>query len=88
MMVQVIYYIWGKHMRGYDQQVGAMFSYVSLEARVHQEHPLRVIGTVVNEAFGELSGPIDRLYARIGRPSIAPDRRATESSAQGPGKSA
>ena len=47
MMVQVIYYIWGKYMRGYDQQVGAMFRYVGLEARVPQDHPLRLIRAVV-----------------------------------------
>ena len=61
-------------MRGDDQQQGAVFSYVSLEQRVPQDHPLRVIRPMVDEALGRLSARFDELYACTGRPSIAPEK--------------
>lgn len=61
-------------MRGSDEQTGALFSYVSCEARVPAEHPLRLILAVVDEALDVLSAEFDRLYARIGRPGIAPEK--------------
>ncbi len=36
-------------MRGGDQQHSGMFSYVSLEERVPQDHPLRAIRKLVDE---------------------------------------
>jgi hypothetical protein len=38
-------------MRGADEQSGSMFSYVSLEARVPPDHPLRSIRRL-NESIG------------------------------------
>ena len=38
------------------------------------DHPLRVIRTVVNAALGDLSGAFSQLYARLGRPSIPPEK--------------
>ena len=38
-------------MRGVDERSDAMFSYVDLEARVGEDHPLRTIRLVVNEAL-------------------------------------
>ena len=61
-------------MRGDDEQTGALFSYVSCEARVPADHPLRLILAVVDEALDVLSPEFDRLYARVGRPSIAPEK--------------
>ncbi|TLU70722.1 transposase [Lichenicoccus roseus] len=61
-------------MRGSDGQSGALFSYVGCEARVPAGHPLRLIRAVVNEALDALCGDSDRLYARIGRPGIAPEK--------------
>ena len=37
-------------------------------------HPLRLIRAVVDEALDVLSPEIDRLYARVGRPGIAPEK--------------
>jgi len=45
-------------MRGVDYQQSGMFSYLSPEARVRQDHPLRAIGAVVDEVLGELSSAI------------------------------
>ena len=61
-------------MRGDDQDQAAMFSYVSPEARVPQDHPLRIIRTLVDQIFVELSPQFDVLYARGGRPSIPPEK--------------
>jgi transposase len=61
-------------MRGDDQQQAAMFSYLSPEARVPHDHPLRAIRAMVEAVLKELSPQLDRLYAQIGRPSIAPEK--------------
>ncbi len=61
-------------MRGLDEQTGGLFSYVSCEARVPAAHPLRLIRAVVDEALDVLSGEFAGLYARLGRPSIAPEK--------------
>jgi transposase len=61
-------------MRGSDEQTEGLFSYVSCEARVPAGHPLRLIRAVVDEALEALSGEFEGLYARVGRPSIAPEK--------------
>jgi hypothetical protein len=42
-------------MRGADEQPGSMFSYVSLEERVPQDHPLRAIRRITDRALERLS---------------------------------
>jgi len=61
-------------MRGADEQTAALFSYVRCEARVPGDHPLRPIRSIVDEALEVLSAEFDRLYAKDGRPSIAPEK--------------
>jgi len=61
-------------MRGDDVQQEAMFSYLSPEARVPRDHPLRSIRKMVNQALVELSGEFRAMYSREGRPSIPPER--------------
>jgi transposase len=61
-------------MRGGDERSGSLFSYVDLESRVGADHPLRTIRSVVNEALAAFSGELSALYARIGRPSIPPEK--------------
>ena len=61
-------------MRGTDHQQSHMFSYLSPEARVRKDHPLRAIRTMVDEVLGTLSPQFDRMYASEGRPSIAPEK--------------
>jgi transposase len=61
-------------MRGADEQTSALFSYVSCEARVPSDHPLRPIRSIVDEALEALSAEFEQLYARTGRPSIAPEK--------------
>ena len=50
-----------------------MFSYVSLEQRVPQDHPLRAVRKLTDTVLGSLSAELDALYADSGRPSIAPE---------------
>ena len=61
-------------MRGSDRQTGSMFSYVSPEALVPADHPLRPMRLLVNAALERLSGDFDALYAAGGRDSIAPEK--------------
>jgi len=61
-------------MRGDDQQQSHVFSYLSPEARVRKDHPLRAIRTMVDEVLTQLSRKLDTMYARVGRPSIAPEK--------------
>lgn len=61
-------------MRGDETEQSAMFSYVSPAHRVPADHPLRAIRRMADTALRSLSGEFDRLYAKTGRPSIAPER--------------
>ena len=61
-------------MRGDDQRQSGMFSYVSLEERIPQDHPLRLIRQTVDEIFRSMNREFDSLYAKTGRPSIPPER--------------
>jgi transposase len=61
-------------MRGEDQKQDGMFSYVSPEKRVPQDHPLRPIRKLVDQVLKEMSPQFARLYSKVGRPSIPPER--------------
>jgi transposase len=61
-------------MRGDDPRHDAMFSYVTPEARVRPDHPLRPIRRMVDAALARLSTRFDRLYSTTGRPSIPPEK--------------
>ena len=61
-------------MRGDDTQQGGMFSYITLEQRVPQDHPLRPIRKMVDRILVEMSPEFDGLYSAVGRPSIAPEK--------------
>jgi transposase len=61
-------------MRGVDHQQNHIFSYLSPEARVRKDHPLRAIRTMVDEVLTQLSRRFDTMYASAGRPSIPPEK--------------
>src|SRR5258706_26350 len=61
-------------MRGADEQPGSMFSYISLEERVAQDHPLRAIRRITDRALERLSPRFGTLYINFGRPSIPPEK--------------
>ena len=61
-------------MRGTDQQQTHVFSYISPEQRVRKDHPLRPIRTMVDEILKQLSPQFNKMYAKVGRPSIPPEQ--------------
>ena len=61
-------------MRSADVQQPGMFAYVSVEDRVPSEHPIRKLRVLVDTILGELDGVLAERYARVGRPSIPPER--------------
>lgn len=61
-------------MRGDDRQQSKMFSYISAEQRVPENHPLRPIRSLVDKALAELSPRFEGMYSRVGRRSIAPEK--------------
>ena len=61
-------------MRGIDHQQADMYSYLSPEARVRADHPLRAIRTMADEALKNMSERFDAMYSSTGRPSIPPEK--------------
>jgi len=61
-------------MRGDDLQQQAMFSYISPEARVPKDHPLRPIQIMVDNALLDLAPLFKEMYSHTGRPSIPPEQ--------------
>jgi transposase len=65
-------------MRGGDDGPEGLFSYVSCEARVPPNHPLRPIRAICDEALEVLSADFETLYSKVGRPSIRSERQLME----------
>jgi transposase len=61
-------------MRGNDRQQADMYSYLSPEERVRANHPLRAIRAMADEALRNMSNRFNTMYAKTGRPSIAPEK--------------
>jgi transposase len=61
-------------MRGDDPRHDGMFSYITPEARVRPDHPLRPIRRMTDAALAQLSPRFDQLYSTMGRPSIPPEK--------------
>src|SRR5947208_16853879 len=61
-------------MRGSDHQQADMYIYLSPEARVGADHPLRAIRLMADQALENMSPRFDAMYARTGRPSIPPEK--------------
>ena len=61
-------------MRGTFQDQGGLVSYISPDARVPTNHPLRKIRDLVREVLVELNRSFGRLYASEGRPSVPPEQ--------------
>jgi len=61
-------------MRGKFDDQGALFSYISPEKRVPENHPLREIRELVRDVLKELTHSLGKLYASEGRPSVPPEQ--------------
>ena len=60
-------------MRGDTNPRPTMFSYVDLDSRIPEHHPIRRIRAVVDKALEESAPWFDDMYATHGRPSIPPE---------------
>ncbi len=60
-------------MRGYESNQEGLFSYVSPEARVPADHPLRAIRVYADEALRRMSRVFNAMYADGGRLSVPPE---------------
>ncbi|MBI1777771.1 MAG: hypothetical protein HYR63_20720 [Proteobacteria bacterium] len=60
-------------MRGSDQRSGESISYVDLEKRVRQDHPLLAVREIASAALCDHCADFAALYSGTGRPSIAPE---------------
>jgi len=61
-------------MRGTDQDQSLIFSYISPEQLVPEDHPLRPVREMTDRALKELSRRFARLYSRYGRSSVPPEK--------------
>lgn len=61
-------------MRGEDSNQQAMFSYISPEARVPTDHPLRPIRGMVDCILKDLAPLFREMYSHTGRPSTPPEQ--------------
>ena len=51
-----------------------MYGYLSAEERVPADHPLRVTRQMCDEALQRVSRRFAKLYSRLGRRSVAPEK--------------
>lgn len=61
-------------MRGNDIPQTSLFSFVDMEQRIPSGHPLRRIRPMIDRGLSRLEDRISAMYAREGRPSIAPEK--------------
>jgi transposase len=61
-------------VRGLDHQQSAIFSYMSPEQRVPPDHPLRAVRQIADTVLKQLSQVFSRMYAKLGRRSIPPEK--------------
>lgn len=61
-------------MRGLDEMQESLFSVAKLEDFVPEDHPLRPVRLLVNDALKKLNGLFNLIYADTGRASIAPEK--------------
>ena len=60
-------------MRGKTDTQVTMLSLVTAEQLIPEDHPIRRIRPIVDNALRELSPTFNRMYAETGRPSIPPE---------------
>jgi transposase len=51
-----------------------MYSYLSPEERIPEDHPLRPIRDMADQALRQLTGRFARLYSQLGRRSVPPEK--------------
>ena len=61
-------------MRGRRDPQVTMLAFVDMEERVPKGHPIRAIKAVADEALERLSSEFERMYSKVGRASVPPER--------------
>ena len=61
-------------MRGSRDPQATMLAFVDLEERVPQDHPIRTIKIIADDALERLSPEFDQMYSKVGRASVPPER--------------
>ena len=61
-------------MKGRHEPQATMLAFVDLEERAPQDHPIRTIKIIADEALERLSPEFDRMYSKVGRASVPPER--------------
>jgi len=61
-------------MRGTQDRQATMLALISLESRIPGDHPLRRIKAMADQELLGLSRVFDRMYSKVGRPSVAPEK--------------
>lgn len=61
-------------MRGESTLQEKLFSYVDLESRIPQQHPIRKVRQIVDKALRKLEPAFADMYSAVGRPSIPPEQ--------------
>ena len=61
-------------MRGSRDPQATMLAFVDLEERVPQDHPIRTIKIIVDDALERLSPEFGQMYSKVGRASVPPER--------------
>ena len=61
-------------MRGRHDPQATMSAFVDLEERVPQDHPIRTIKIIADDALERLSPEFDQMYSKVGRASVPPER--------------
>jgi len=60
-------------MRGISNDQNGVFSYVPIEKRIPQDHPIRKIKKVADRVLKRLSPVFDEMYSKVGRPGVPPE---------------
>jgi transposase len=61
-------------MRGADLHQTTIYSYLTPEQRVPLDHPLRTIREITDRILLQLTDLFEKMYSRLGRPSIPPEK--------------
>ena len=63
----------GSAVRGDSDEQGWMLLAITPDQKVPQDHPIRAIKPIVDRALLSLSPVFNRMYSKVGRPSIPPE---------------
>ena len=61
-------------MRGRQSKQVSMLCVMNIEEQIPDDHPLREIKKIADDALRRMSRTFDRMYPKVGRPSVPPER--------------